>query len=71
MKRAAIYFEDNLHTTLKIKAAGASTSVSALVNEVVREAFREDAEDLKVFEKRKNEESIDFESFIRQLKIEQ
>ncbi len=68
MKRATIYFEENLHTALKIKAAEVSTSVSDLVNEAIKEVFSEDLEDLEAFEDRKNEETIDFESFLKQLK---
>ena len=68
MKRATIYFEEKLHTALKIKAAEISTSVSDLVNEAIKEVFFEDLEDLEAFEERKNEETIDFESFLKHLK---
>lgn len=68
MKRATVYFEENLHTALKIKAAEVSTSVSDLVNEAIKEVFSEDLEDLETFSERKNEEAIDFETFLKQLK---
>jgi len=68
MRRATVYFEEDLHTALKIKAAEISTSVSDLVNEAIKEVFSEDLEDLEAFEERKNEKNIDFESFLKQLK---
>ena len=68
MKRATVYFEEDLHTALKIKAAEVSTSVSELVNDAIKTVFAEDLEDLEYFEKRKNEETIDFETFLKKLK---
>lgn len=38
-KRASIYLEPELHRILKIKAAESDKSISALVNEAVREAI--------------------------------
>jgi len=68
MKRATVYFEEDIHKALKIKAAEVSTSVSELVNESLRDSLREDLADLETFEKRRNEPSIDFETFLSQLK---
>jgi len=68
MKRATVYFEEDLHTALKIRAAEVSTSVSDLVNEAIKEVFAEDLDDLEAFEERKNEEAIDFESFLKQMR---
>ncbi len=45
-KRATIYFDPNLHKALRLKAVETSRSVSDLVNEAVRDALSEDAEDL-------------------------
>jgi hypothetical protein len=70
MKRATIYFEEDLHKALKIKAAEASTSVSDLINEVVKEAFSEDLDDLQAFRDRANEPTTDFESFLQRLKAD-
>jgi mRNA-degrading endonuclease RelE of RelBE toxin-antitoxin system len=47
MKRATVYFEEDLHKALKLKAAEVSASVSDLVNEAIREALAEDLGDLQ------------------------
>lgn len=68
MKRATIYFEEDIHKALKVKAAEVSTSVSNLVNEVMRSSLLEDLEDLDAFEERRNEPTMDFEQFLKKLK---
>ena len=68
MKRATVYFEEDLHRALKIKAAEASSSVSDLVNEAVKQALAEDLEDLQAFRDRGAEHTVDFESFLKTLK---
>ena len=57
-KRAPIYFDPNLHKALRLKAVETSRSISELVNEAVREALSEDAEDLLAFEERADEALI-------------
>lgn len=68
MKRATVYFEEELHKALKMKSAEISSSVSDLVNDAVRSALLEDAEDLEAFKERENEPVIDFEAFVTSLK---
>ena len=68
MKRATIYFDDDIHKVLKMKSAEISTPMSELVNDAVRIALSEDAEDLASFRERANEPAIDFESFVSKLK---
>lgn len=68
MKRATIYFEEDLHKALKIKAAEASSSVSDLVNQAIRESLAEDLNDLQAFRERESEPAIDFETFLNGLK---
>jgi hypothetical protein len=68
MKRATVYFEENLHRALKLKAAEASSSISDLVNEAVKEALAEDLEDLQTFRDREYEPTLNFESFLKTLK---
>ena len=68
MKRATVYFEDDLHTALKIKAAGLSSSLSELVNEAVKDSLNADLEDLKAFRDRESEPTLDFESFVSEMK---
>ncbi len=67
-KRATIYFDAALHRALRVKAAETEQSVSDLVNEAVRQALREDAEDLKAFEERVAEPEITYEELVRDLK---
>jgi histone H3/H4 len=67
-KRATIYFDPNLHKALRLKAVETSRSVSDLVNEAVREALLEDAEDLQSFEERADEKLISYEDMIKRLK---
>ena len=68
MKRTTVYFEEDLHLALKLKSAETSESVSDLVNDAVRLALREDAEDLAAFKERENEQVMDFEKFVSTLK---
>ena len=70
MKRATVYFEEDLHKALKIKAAESSTSVSELINEVIKDALANDLEDLQVFRDRADEPTVDFESFLKRLKAD-
>ncbi|MCD4749204.1 MAG: hypothetical protein K8R59_07510 [Thermoanaerobaculales bacterium] len=67
-RRATVYFDPEIHRALKLKAASTDRSVSDMVNEAVRFALAEDAEDLAAFENRANEPEVDFESFLESLK---
>ncbi len=67
-KRATIYFDPDLHKALKLKAVETSKSITELVNEAVREALAEDAEDLAAFDQRLNEPLVSYEQMIKKLK---
>ena len=67
-KRATIYFDPDLHKALRLKAAETSRSITELVNEAVREALAEDAEDLAAFESRVNEPLISYDEMVKKLK---
>lgn len=67
-KRATIYFDPDLHKALKLKSVETSRSVTDLVNEAVREALSEDAEDIIAFEKRKDESLINYGQMVKKLK---
>lgn len=67
-KRATVYFEPHLHRALRLKAAETDRSVSELVNEAVKEALAEDAEDLAAFEDRAEEPELRFEDVVKDLK---
>jgi hypothetical protein len=67
-KRATVYFEEEVHRALRMKAAATDRSLSDMVNEAVKLTLAEDAEDLEAFEKRKDEPSARFEEFVKGLK---
>jgi predicted transcriptional regulator len=67
-KRATIYLDPEPHKALKLKAEETSRSVSALVNDAVREAFAEDPEDLEAFETRAGEPLISYDEMVKRLK---
>ena len=68
VKRYTIYFDPDLHKALKLKAVETSRSVSEIVNDVVREALAEDAEDFEAFEERIGEPLISYDDMIKSLK---
>ena len=53
---------------MKLKAVATSCSVSALVNQAVKVALIEDAEDLAAFDERDNEPLIHFDDMVSRLK---
>ena len=67
-KRATIYLEPTLHHALRLKSIETSLSLSELLNDAVRADLAEDAEDLGIFDARKNEPTIKFEDFVKELK---
>jgi hypothetical protein len=67
-KRATIYFDNDVHRALRLKAAATDRSLSEMVNEAVKLSLAEDAEDLDAFRKRKGELSVSFEEFVKGLK---
>ena len=67
-KRATIYFDPDLHKALRLKAAETSRSITDLVNEAVRQALAEDAEDLAAFEERTAEPLISYDAMVKKLK---
>ena len=67
-KRATVYFDPHLHRALRLKAAEIDSSVSELVNEAVRQALAEDAEDPAAFEERGKEPELMFEDVVKDLK---
>lgn len=68
LTRATIYFEPELHRTLRLKAASTHRSVSELVNEAVRQSLAEDQEDLSAFEQRVAEPTLSYEALLNDLK---
>ena len=68
VNRTTVYLEPGLHRALKIKAATTDQSISALVNDAVREALREDAIDLAAARRRLRELRIPLERVVADLK---
>ena len=67
-KRATVYFDPAVHRALNRKATQSAQSVSHVVNEAVRIALAEDAEDLKAFKVRASEKNLDFADVVKSLK---
>ncbi|MCC7216245.1 MAG: CopG family transcriptional regulator [Burkholderiales bacterium] len=67
-KRATVYFDAAVHQALRLKAAATDRSISDMVNDAVKVALAEDAEDLVSFDQRKSERSVSFESLVRDLR---
>ncbi len=67
-KRATVYLDPALHKALRLKSVETSRSVSALINDAIRDELAEDADDLATFELRMNEPTISFEDFVKDLK---
>ena len=67
-RRSTVYLEPDLHRALRIKAAHTQRSLSDLVNDAVREALREDQEDLAAFDERGGETTMSYEQLLRDLR---
>ena len=67
-KRATVYFDTAVHRALRLKAAAADRSILDMVNDAVKVALAEDADDLAALDQRRDERSISFESLVRDLR---
>ena len=67
-KRATVYFDASVHQALRLKAAATDRSISEMVNDAVKVALAEDAEDLAALDQRSTERSVSFESLVRDLR---
>jgi hypothetical protein len=67
-KRATVYFEPDIHKALRLKSAVSERSISEMVNDAVRIALAEDADDLAAFDDRAEEPTVDFEDFVKRMK---
>lgn len=67
-KRVTIYFDQEIHRALRLKAVETERSVSDLVNEATRQSLLEDATDLIAFDERETEPSVPFEDVVKDLK---
>ena len=67
-KRSTIYLDPVLHQALRLKSLETSSSMSEIINEALKEAFAEDAEDLATFDERTDEPLISYEQMVKRLK---
>jgi len=67
-KRSTIYLDPALHQALRLKALETSRSMSEIINEAVKEALAEDAEDLAAFDERADEPLINYEQMVKRLR---
>jgi metal-responsive CopG/Arc/MetJ family transcriptional regulator len=66
--RFNVSLDPELHKALRLKAVKTSRSVSELVNDAVREALAEDAEDIAAFEGRVGERVISYDEMVKRLR---
>ena len=67
-KRATIYLDAVIHKALKLKSVETSVSMSNLVNQAVRHALVDDADDLAAFEDRAGESLLSYDEMVKRLK---
>jgi plasmid stability protein len=69
-RRSTIYLDPDVHRALRLKAVETDRSISDLVNDAVRAAMAEDAEDVAAFTERAAEDSVPYADFVTRLKRE-
>jgi len=69
-KQATIYFNEDIHKALRLKAAGTNRSISDIVNEAVKSLLAEDQKNLEAFEAQDYEPVISYEDLLNDLKSE-
>ena len=67
-KRATVYFDPIIHKESKFKSIETSKSISELVNNAVKEALAEDADDISAVGERADELLISFPEMVKRLK---
>jgi Arc/MetJ family transcription regulator len=70
VKRATIYLESDLHKAVRLKSAHTNRTMSDIVNQALRDALREDEEDLAAFEERADEPTMSYETLLSKLKAD-
>jgi plasmid stability protein len=68
--RSTLYLEPDLHRALRLKSAVSQRSMSDIVNEALRQALREDHEDLAAVRARAEEPALSYEDFLAKLKAD-
>lgn len=68
LKRTTVQLEADIHLALQLKARDTDQSVSQLINQAVRDALTEDADDIAAAERARTETPIPFDDAIADLK---
>lgn len=68
--RTTITLNDKIYKALRIRAAESGETVSAVVEDAVKEQVLEDLDDLHAVKERENEPAIDFKAFVKELKAD-
>jgi len=68
-KRSTVYLDPELHHALKVQAVETSRNISEIINSAVRDALREDHEDLATFRERATEPKLSFEELLKRLNL--
>jgi hypothetical protein len=67
-KRATVRLDPKLHRALRKRAAEAERSIDELIDDAVRDALSEDADDLAAVAGRSDEPTRPFKAFVSDLK---
>ena len=68
--RSTLYLLPELHQALRLKSAPSRRSMSDIVSDALRQALREDEEDLSVARTRTREKALGYEEFLARLKAD-
>ena len=68
-KRATVYFDPQVRRAFRLKSTETEQAVFGIVNEAVRPALAEDAEDLDAFDKRSTEPRLPFAIVVEDLRL--
>jgi plasmid stability protein len=68
--RSTLYLASELHQALRLKSAQSQRTMSDIVNDALRQALREDEEDLTAARSRAGERSLSYEQFLSKLKAD-
>ena len=68
--RSTVYLEPDLHQALRLKSAHSRRSMSDIVNEALRQALREDQEDLAAVRGRAKQRALGYEDFLAKIKAD-
>ncbi len=68
MEKRTVYFDAKLARELRLIAAGNDTSVSVIINNVLKDRLAKDAENYTIVEQRKNEPTVPLEKILKDFK---